>query len=324
MEKFNVNETLQKQSMMDLTGKKQDYLNQLASYYNEIYNNHINYLLNIVSNLFVWENMPESLNGYRLKSSFFELMLTVNGACAMVDTKEWGVLISPCTIIGTLNPWGYPEALRLTPMYNTAGTVKFYNLNMELYQEKGDKFVYIMNNNLCTSLYPMVLECARDLTNIRMTFITNILQQKTPVIIRSDHDNKLSLDVVINKIMGYEPFIVLRNDSTLNLKEDTELFNADVKYIADKCQQAYVDTLNNFFIKIGINTLPNAKKERMVVDEVNSNNQAVQTAGDIMLTNREEACVRINDIFGYNIKVKRNVDFVEALTNNEKGGEDNE
>ena len=47
------------------------------------------------------------------------------------------------------------------------------------------------------------------------------------------------------------------------------------------------------------------KRERMVANEVEANNEQVKACEDVLLRSREEACKQINRIFGLNISVKR-------------------
>ena len=47
------------------------------------------------------------------------------------------------------------------------------------------------------------------------------------------------------------------------------------------------------------------KRERMVANEVEANNEQVKASEDVMLKVRKEACKQINRIFGTNISVER-------------------
>ena len=63
--------------------------------------------------------------------------------------------------------------------------------------------------------------------------------------------------------------------------------------------------LNEFFTDIGVNNANMDKKERMVANEVEANNEQVKASEDVLLKSREEACKQINRIFGLNISVER-------------------
>ena len=63
--------------------------------------------------------------------------------------------------------------------------------------------------------------------------------------------------------------------------------------------------LNEVFTDLGINNANMDKRERMVANEVEANNEQVKASEDVMLKVRKEACKQINRIFGTNISVER-------------------
>ena len=63
--------------------------------------------------------------------------------------------------------------------------------------------------------------------------------------------------------------------------------------------------LNEVFTDLGINNANMDKRERMVANEVEANNEQVKASEDVMLKAREQACKEINRIFGTNISVRR-------------------
>ena len=63
--------------------------------------------------------------------------------------------------------------------------------------------------------------------------------------------------------------------------------------------------LNEVFTDFGINNANMDKRERMVANEVEANNEQVKASEDVLLKVREEACKNINRIFNLDISVKR-------------------
>ena len=53
------------------------------------------------------------------------------------------------------------------------------------------------------------------------------------------------------------------------------------------------------------------KKERLLVDETNSNNQFIKKASDIGFKQRQLACEQINEMFGLNVNVIETQDEFE-------------
>ena len=78
---------------------------------------------------------------------------------------------------------------------------------------------------------------------------------------------------------------------------------------------------------LGVNNANMDKRERLVTNEVEANNQQVQASEDVMLKARERACKLINKMFGTNIKVtRRNLSKteIESLDAIEKGANESE
>ena len=64
------------------------------------------------------------------------------------------------------------------------------------------------------------------------------------------------------------------------------------------------------------------KKERLIVDEANANNDYINRNVDLLFKNRKIACNEINKKFGLNISVKRVNNIEEKIYN--EGDEINE
>lgn len=308
----------------DLLGTKKDELNNQWSIFNIIYSNHYNYLLNIMGSLFTWEGLPETANGEKYRSTFFEMMLASQGTVAIAQTDKYGMVISPCSTDGRFNLVGNPDVIRLYPNFDQNS---YMLIDEYLDARNGDKFVYCRNDNLGTAMLPLIVQTANMLTNAYMSMYANVSQQKFPIIITGKKEQKLSMEIMSNKIDAWEKYIYLQEEGGLQ-PEGIKVANKNMPFVADKLYGCYMDILNNFFMRIGINTIPYAKKERLLTDEVNSNNQAVQTSGDIYMGARLEICENYNRLFDGNLTVKRNVELAESLQNisvehinNEVGGE---
>jgi hypothetical protein len=63
---------------------------------------------------------------------------------------------------------------------------------------------------------------------------------------------------------------------------------------------------NELFTFLGFNNLAVDKKERVNVEEAESNNELIESFSDMQLRARELACERINEMYGLNIRVKKN------------------
>ncbi len=126
---------------------------------------------------------------------------------------------------------------------------------------------------------------------------------KTPIIVRCSEKQKLSLKNAINQRRDNEPVIWASDLSDINEMVDTLTTNAPIVFPQLQTQKHMI--LNEVFTDLGINNANMDKRERMVANEVEANNEQVKACEDVMLKAREQACKEINRIFGTNISVKR-------------------
>ena len=162
--------------------------------------------------------------------------------------------------------------------------------------------VIIWNNGLhLPEILPLRLY-ARRIAECERTIDVNIKGQKTPKIIRSTNEERLTLENLFKKYDGNIPFIF--GSKNLADMQDITVLDTTVPYIADKVQilkrQLFAEALTYF----GIENANTEKKERLVSDEVASNFGGVDIARRTRLNARKLACRKINERFGLNIDVE--------------------
>ena len=162
--------------------------------------------------------------------------------------------------------------------------------------------VIIWNNGLhLPEILPLRLY-ARRIAECERTIDVNIKGQKTPKIIRSTNEERLTIENLFKKYDGNIPFIF--GSKNLADMQDITVLDTTVPYIADKVQilkrQLFAEALTYF----GIENANTEKKERLVSDEVASNFGGVEIARRTRLNARKLACRKINERFGLNIDVE--------------------
>ena len=91
-----------------------------------------------------------------------------------------------------------------------------------------------------------------------------------------------------------------------------------VPYVADKLLEDKKKIENELLTLFGLNNVID-KKERLIVDEANANNDYINRNVDLLYKNRKIACNEINKKFGLNINVIRVNNIEEKIYN--EGGE---
>lgn len=243
----------------------------------------------IVRNLFEWSGLPNNMEG-----RWIERYLFADGACVFFKDPNLGYMVAGIAQDGGVNC--YDDPTTLTPVatnYVYAGTSPLTN---------GEDCYLIHNNDLRLPEFSVVRYYAYKLTNIDRAIDVNIEAQKTPTIVTCTDKQRLSLKQAINQRKDNEPVIFTDNSFDKNMITTLDLNTPEV--FKDLQVQKHM-VLNEFFTDIGVNNANMDKRERMVANEVEANNEQVKACEDVLLRSRQEACKRINEIFGLNISVKR-------------------
>jgi hypothetical protein len=255
----------------------------------------------IAMSLFEWEGLPETCNTRHLEQSLY----MYGRALFYQDPNNKGFFNAKCTPSGTLNHYDEPIS------YMAYSTV---------YQREFDRdnCVLIRNNYLERPTDQSVILFASRLTTAERTIDVNINAQKTPVLVRCDDKDRMTMKNLYNQYEGNEPFIL--GSKSLN-PDGIKVFKTDAPFVADKLQLYKRDIWNEALTFFGINNANTEKRERLITDEVNANNEVININAQAMLLTRQEACEQINKRYGLNVSVKMRSFEVQEIDDENKGGE---
>jgi hypothetical protein len=241
---------------------------------------------NIALNRFEWSNLPKGI-----KSRHIEQALYNNGNVAFLKTEKYGLVVLPCYAEQNQNIMGEFTKYRVT------GFVDGFNKTVE----RDIDCVIIDNNMLATPTRPYIEVYTERINEIEKTLDVNVTQQKTPYVIKVNDKNILSFKNLFKKVRGNEP--VIYTSKSLDL-ENIEVFPTLAPFIAIEMMDYKNQVRNELHTFLGINNANTDKKERLLMDEVNSNNEVIESNFNCMLIARQEACTLINEMYGLNISVK--------------------
>lgn len=243
----------------------------------------------IARSLFTWENLPNNMD-----ERWIEKYLFSSGKCIFYKDPLMGYMVAGFGEQGGINCYGDP-----TSVYPVAENYVYSGEQLI----NGENCYVIRNNDLMLPNFPIVRHYSYKLCNIDRAIDTNIEAQKTPIIVRCSDKQRLSLKNAINQRRDNEPVIWTADNANINDMVSTLELNAQPVFKDLQVQKHMI--LNEIFTDFGINNANMDKKERMVANEVDANDEQVKASEDVMLKAREEACKQINRIFGLNISVKR-------------------
>lgn len=251
-----------------------------------IYYDYYSRLKNIALSVFKWEGLPESCSERFLEDTLFHY-----GDAVFVDDPNLGFLNLKVTPASTLNP--YNESTSYTA-YST-GYSRIFPAN---------ECVYIRNNYMAKSTDSTIMIYAERLAEIQLTMNVNVNAQKTPIIIRCDKNSEFSIKQMYSQYEDNAHKIYVSK----SLENPLEVLNTSAPFITDKLRDEKRAVWNEALEFLGINTNPSdKKKERLIMSEVDSNNEQIDIQAETMLLCRQKACEDINKKYGLNVSVSRRV-----------------
>ena len=130
----------------------------------------------------------------------------------------------------------------------------------------------------------------------------NLFQQNLHSILLCDEKERLTIRNIIQQIREFKYVILGRKGLSMS---SIDILTGNVPYLIDKLQDQKRELLNELLTFLGINNANTDKKERLIVDEVNANNDFILVNLDHMFDERQRAVEEINKKFGLNITVEK-------------------
>lgn len=267
---------------------------------NRTYTNYLDRLKLVATSLFTWENL-DKIAGFGA-SSFLEQTLYDMGRACFVKDPELGFMALRVNPSDTLNVYGLPTKV----MANSFGYNKEYDF---------DDIVYIKNNEIeHPTIETIELFCYR-LYDTQRCIDTNINAQRTPILIEGDANTMLTLKNVYMQYSGNNPVIFGRKNFNLNNK--LNVMKTDAPYLVTDLDLHKHEIFNEALTFLGINNANTDKKERLITDEVNSNNDLINYYLNCFYKTRAKACEDINKLFNLSeedkISIKLNTELIRGL-----------
>lgn len=131
-----------------------------------------------------------------------------------------------------------------------------------------------------------------NLMNTRAAYVFNVKNNKQAE----------SAKLFYDKISRGEPAVFLDMEDALNMASGSHRFVETMpvqqNYIADKLMELKQNIKNDFLARIGLNSTPYEKRERLLTDEVNSNNAEISAYVDYPRYNLERQSEKVRAMFG--------------------------
>lgn len=263
--------------------------------YNEILNSLLQKYSELFSSLF-------SINDEELNQHLMHYLFKYNYIVLMPDDFEKpSIFLGESSTIGGFSKYGfvqrgicrYPEQL--------------YSTERKMFDENNSVVIYSSNekNSILASIYEPLTELASvfytEHNNLRLSQIKHIIEG-TP------KSASVLEQIFTDTFLNSKSVVVLKNKESL---EDMKKIDFDVDYIAEKYQQSIQFYHNQILERLGINFTPHEKKERLIVDEVNSNNEITTSIKQKFIERIQKYFDKYNKIYNTNLKIVDVYDLYE-------------
>lgn len=269
------------------TSKFKDYL-----YINDdTYIDYVERLKKVAISMFEWINLADSMD-----SRYIEKCLYYTGQAALLENNDGIKINTRACSAGELN------------IYELPTQINCYSVGFNTIKKKYDGFatdninpsdycVYVLNNENRYPTAPTLELFAYRLYLAQRCIDINISVNKLPYVISVSENKRLTLENLINQIDENKPAIFGDEELASTLRDGLKVLSTNPPFIADKLNQYKTEIWNEALSYLGINNLAE-KKERLISDETNSNNELINLNLQSYLIPRKLACEQYNKLFG--------------------------
>ena len=270
-------------------------LNNLKTY--EMYKRQF---MTLAENVFEYENLPEFID-----VSYMNKILVRQGSIAFFyDDVLQEVVALPYTNMGKLDIYGRPTSIMVRA------------LNGKYYRKLNPgEFVIMYDNNGRYPIYMDILQYAERMGQVTRTMDINVEQQKTPRVWLTRADKEKSIKDLLNNVDAYSESIIAYDDINL---DETQCILQPAPYVADKLQDTKENVYNEFLRLIGVASVTEQKKERLITDEVQASQGGTIASRFSRYQPREKAIKLINEKFGEYLKEEIKVKYYDGDPSMEK------
>lgn len=236
------------------------------------------YLIQKAMSVYKWK-MPELWS-----ENYFKYSLYVNGFVSVLYTAKYGWIPQKCGLSG-FNLFEEPNGIIINNQFVT------------IERKIGDACVIFRMNPDYTGIVDLIEAYACQLAEMHLTAYANMQSTKVGFILTADNKNMAEdLKKIADQILNGETAVVSKKNP--NIQWDYFSNNVKQNYVVSDILVDMRKLLNMFNTEFGIPNANTEKKERMVTDEVNSNNGDTKTRAEMWLNSFKDTCDKLNIMAG--------------------------
>ncbi len=160
-------------------------------------------------------------------------------------------------------------------------------------------------------IYAVVKNYLDRIVDIEMSIRTNVIAHKLPLVFEVTPESQNKAEDLTDKLLNDDSLVF----SPVKTIDAIKGVSTGIPFIVDKLQDYKVSLENELLTYLGIDNIGAEKKERLIVDEANANNDLIEDYKNSILDNLKEFCEEINRVLGFNISIKKEEKKEEVTVN---------
>ena len=267
------------------------------------------YIFGIINEQFKWTGLPKEIKPYNI-----EKVLNMYGQ---------GVLFKPdgsdqyafCNAVNTnmLNIYGEPCEVQPIAVNGMSFDRVVVNTTLGINGEiKEQNAVLIKNNLTSTPTYAMIKPLVEEMAFIWESKGINAGLSRVKVLLHANKNISSTIRQQLKSIIGSASAIPVVSEK-VNVLDAIEKLDFNVEYTPEKYWEDFDKTFATICEWLGITTnLSQEKKERLIVSEVESNDELTTISEDARLSFRKLGCDGAKELFGLDMSCENKVPDVKA------------
>ena len=226
---------------------------------------------------------------------YFVTRLFIDGHIAVTDT-EIGVIPLRCGITG-VNVFEHPTtAIFANPVLG--------NFQRDLFGDDPKTSCALIKLQYdYAGVMPLVYKYAALLSECDISINVNLRNSKVAFIGFVDSKQQsATMEKLFTEIESGKPAVYVKKADALS-QEDIYYNHVKETYIANDVQLLKQSIINDFLTEVGLNNANTDKRERLIVDEVNANDEEIRANVQHWLDTMNEGIRRANSLFDLNLNV---------------------
>lgn len=241
----------------------------------------------IALSIFEWKGLPDTMN-----ARYLEMCLYYKGQAALLKDQNYGFINTQAADSGYINIYGLPTLINC---YSYS-----YNSQRNLYvpdsdDNEDDSCILVMNTFERVPTCSMIELFAKRLADCQRSADINVAATRTPVLILTDKNQELTLRNMYAQYEGNAP--VIYGDRNQLTPDAIRTVNTEAKFIGRELMDYKREIWNEMLTALGVSNL-SEKRERLISDEADSNNELVNLNLQSFLIPRQKAAEEFNKLFG--------------------------